>query len=62
MAPGREWPSMILKEAQQIAHGLIQGFISPDQSDGTCPSFCGALLQALQAAHERGEAEKLTHQ
>ena len=52
------------KEAQQMAHGLIQGFIGPDQRVMDMPSFYGALVQALQEAHvkgwrDRSEAEKL---
>jgi len=48
MAPGREWPSMILKEAQQIAHGLIQGFISPDQSDGHALAFAARYYRRFR--------------
>ena len=53
------------KEAQQIAQGLIQGYIGPDHRVMDMPSFYGALKQALQAAHQqgwkdRGEAEELT--
>jgi hypothetical protein len=54
-----------LKEAQQIAHGLIQGYICPHHPIIDMPSFFGALAQALMAAHQqgwkdRGEAETLT--
>jgi hypothetical protein len=38
---------MTLKEAQQIAHGMIQGFIGPDHRVMDMPSFYGALVQAL---------------
>jgi len=56
---------MTLRNAEQIAHGRIQGFIGPDHRVMDMPSFYGALVQALQAAHQqdwkdRGEAEKLT--
>jgi len=56
---------MNVKEAEQIAHGLIQSFIGPDHRVMDMPSFYGALVQALQAAHQQGwkdrsEAEKLT--
>jgi len=56
---------MTLRDAQQIAHGLIQAFIGPDHRVMDMPSFYGALVQALQSAHEqgwkdRGDAEKLT--
>jgi hypothetical protein len=42
------------KEAQQIAHGLIQGYIGPDHRVMDISSFYGALVQALQEAHVRG--------
>jgi hypothetical protein len=45
---------MTYKEAQQIAHGLIQGYIGPDHRIMDMPSFFGALIQALQAAHHQG--------
>jgi hypothetical protein len=45
---------MTSKEAQQIAHGLIQGYIGPDHRVMDMPSFFGALVQALQAAHQQG--------
>jgi hypothetical protein len=56
---------MTLEDAKQIAHGLIQGYIGPYDRVMDMPSFYGALVQALQAAHEQGwkdraEAEKLT--
>jgi hypothetical protein len=56
---------MTLKEAQQIAHGLIQGYIGPAYRVMDMPSFYGALVQALQSAHQQGwndrtEAETLT--
>jgi hypothetical protein len=56
---------MNVKQAQQIAQGLIQSFVGPDHRIMDMPSFYGALVQALQAAHEqgwkdRGDAENLT--
>jgi hypothetical protein len=45
---------MTYKEAQQIAHGLLQGYIGPDHRVMDMPSFFGALVQALQAAHQQG--------
>ena len=56
---------MTLKDAQEIAHGLIQGYIRPDHRVMDMQSFYSALVQALQAAHQqgwkdRGDAETLT--
>jgi hypothetical protein len=53
------------EDAKQIAHGLIQGYIGRITGSWTCRAFHGALVQALQAAHEQGwkdraDAEKLT--
>jgi hypothetical protein len=53
------------KEARQIAHGLVQGYIGPDHRIMDMASFYRALVQALQAAHQQGwkdraEAEALT--
>ena len=45
---------MTYKEAEQIAHGLIQGYIGPDHQVMDMSSFYGALVQALQAAHQQG--------
>jgi hypothetical protein len=45
---------MTYKEAQQVAHGLIQGYIGPDHRVMDMHSFFGALVQALQAAHQQG--------
>ena len=42
------------KEAQQIAHGFIQGYIGPDHRVMDTRSFYGALVQALQEAHVKG--------
>ena len=55
---------MTIEDAKQIANGLIQSYIGPDRVVDM-PSFYGALVQALQAAHQqgwkdRGEAESLT--
>jgi hypothetical protein len=56
---------MTVNDAKKIAHGLIQDYIGPDHRVIDMPSFYGALVQALQAAHQqgwkgRGEAETLT--
>ena len=56
---------MTIEDAKQIANGLIQSYIDPDTRVVDMPSFYGALVQALQAAHQqgwkdRGEAESLT--
>jgi hypothetical protein len=45
---------MTHKEAQQIAHELIQGYIGPDHRVMDMQNFFGALVQALQAAHQQG--------
>ena len=52
------------KDAQQTAHGLIQGYIGPDHRVMDMQSFYRALVQALHAAHQQGwkdraEAEAL---
>ena len=56
--------AMTVKDAQQIAHGLIQGYIGPDHRVMDMQSLYRALVQALQAAHQQGwkdraEAEAL---
>jgi hypothetical protein len=56
---------MTIEDAKQIANGLIQSYIGPDTRVVDMSSFYGALVQALQAAHQqgwkdRGEAESLT--
>jgi hypothetical protein len=45
---------MTLRDAQQIAHGLIQGYIGADHKVMDMQSFYSALVQALQAAHQQG--------
>jgi hypothetical protein len=45
---------MTLRDAQQIAHGLIQGYIGPDHKVMDMRAFFGALVQALEAAHQQG--------
>jgi hypothetical protein len=45
---------MTPKEVQQIAHGLIQGYIGPDHRVMQMESFYRALVQALHAAHHQG--------
>jgi len=45
------------KEAQEIAHGLVQGYIGPDHRVMDMRSFFGALVQALQQAHMQGWRE-----
>jgi hypothetical protein len=53
---------MTHKEAQQIAHGLIQGYVGPDHRVMDMPSFFGALVQALQAAHQQGWNDRAQEQ
>ncbi len=51
---------MTVKDAQQIAHSLIQGYIGPDHRVMNMQSLYRALVQdralvqALQAAHQQG--------
>jgi hypothetical protein len=45
---------MTLRDAQQIAHGLIQGYVGPDHRVIDMPSFYNALVQALRTAHQEG--------
>ena len=40
---------MTYKEAGQVAHSLIQGYIGPDHQVMDMASFYGALVQALQS-------------
>ena len=42
------------KEAGQIAHGLIQDYVGPDHKVIDMRTFYSAMVQALQAAHEKG--------
>jgi hypothetical protein len=46
---------MTLRDAQQIAHGLIQGYVGPDHRVIDMPSFYSALVQALRTAHQDGK-------
>jgi hypothetical protein len=48
---------MTLRDAQQIAHGLIQGYIGPDHKVMDMRAFFGALVQALEAAHQQGRRD-----
>jgi hypothetical protein len=48
---------MTEKEAGEIAHGLVQGFIGPDHRVMDMQSFYRALSQALQKAHQQGPAQ-----
>jgi hypothetical protein len=41
-------------EAEQIAHGLIQGYLGPDHKVIDMQSFYRALLEALLSAHHQG--------
>jgi hypothetical protein len=45
------------RDAQQIAHGLIQGYIGPDHKVIDMKVFFGALVQALEAAHQQGRTD-----
>jgi hypothetical protein len=42
-------------KSEQIAHGLIQSYIGPDHKVIDMPSFFGALVAALRAAHALGQ-------
>jgi hypothetical protein len=44
-------------DARQTAHGLIQGYLGPDHKVIDMPSFYSALVQALKAAREQGQAD-----
>jgi hypothetical protein len=46
--------AMTDKEAEQIARGLIQGYIGPDHKVMDMKAFFGALVQALEDAHKKG--------
>jgi hypothetical protein len=46
--------AMTEKEAGEIAHGLVQGFIGPDHRVMDMQSFYRALSQALQKANQQG--------
>ena len=41
-------------DAEQIAHGLIRGYIGPDDKVVDLRGFIGALVQALEAAYQQG--------
>ena len=49
---------MTLRDAQKIAHGLIQSYIRPDHKVMDMKAFFGALVQALEAAHQQGRTAK----
>jgi hypothetical protein len=51
---------MTLRDAQQIAHGLIQGYIGPDHRVIDMSSFYSALAQAIQAAYRQGSNDRAT--
>jgi hypothetical protein len=53
--------AMTLEDAKQTAHGLIQSYIGPDHHVMDMPSFYGALVQALQTAHQNAEADATRH-
>ena|SRR5262245_5502555 len=46
--------AMTTEDAQKIAHGLIQGYIGPEHKVTDMGGFFGALVQALEAAHQAG--------
>jgi hypothetical protein len=52
--------AMTLRDAQQIAHGLIQGYIGPDHRVIDMSSFYSALAQAIQAAYRQGSNDRAT--
>jgi hypothetical protein len=41
-------------DAEQIAHGLIRGYIGPDDKVADVTGFFSALVQALEAAYQQG--------
>jgi hypothetical protein len=49
------------KEAQEIAHGLIQGYVGPDHKVMDMQSLYRALVQALQEAHQKGWNDRRIH-
>ena len=55
---------MNINEAQQIARGVLQAFVGPDEKVSDMTGLYGAIVQALMAAHEagwrdRGHAERI---
>jgi hypothetical protein len=50
--------AMTLRDAQQIAHGLIQGYIGPDHRVIDMSSFYSALAQALETAYRQGRNDR----
>jgi hypothetical protein len=42
-----------VKEAEKLAHGLIQGYLGPDHKVRDMQSFYRALAQALVVAHQK---------
>lgn len=46
------------KKAEQVAHGLIQGYIGPDHKVIDIGSFYRALAQALEQAHQQGHKDR----
>lgn len=42
-------------EARQVARGLIQGYVGPDNKVMNMQSFYSALVQALRAARMQGQ-------
>jgi hypothetical protein len=45
---------MTPKDVEQIAHGLIRGYIGPDYKVTDLRGFFGALVKPLEAAHHQG--------
>jgi hypothetical protein len=46
--------AMTTKDAEQIADGLIRDYLDPDYKVTDLRGFLGALVQALEAAHQQG--------
>ena len=44
-------------EAREIALGLIQGYLGPDDKVLDMPTFYSALVQAIKAAREQGQVD-----
>ena len=44
-------------EAREIAHGLIHGYLGPDDKVLDMPTFYSALVHAIKAAREQGQVD-----
>jgi len=48
-------------EVEQVAHGLIQGYVGPDHRVTNIGSFYRALVEALKAAQQQGWNDYAEH-